>query len=257
VRHVRLGRTRLSYQRMGTAGGAPVLLVHPWFGCSRFWEPVLPCLSTRTCIVIDLYSPALQPWTEIANAHSLATGLLGVLDEEGAKAAVVIGNSMGGILGQLLAAQHPDRVDKLVLIGTGAAGSGLNSDFANRLTTWLEKKDSTGLEELTRGLVAPGAAHDHLVDSCVRAVAAVDSDYIAAVPRATLGLDLRPMLGAITASTLVVRGELDGIRTRAHAEELANGIRGARSVEIRGAGHSPMVDSTDAFNRLLLDFLAE
>jgi pimeloyl-ACP methyl ester carboxylesterase len=71
-----------------------------------------------------------------------------------------------------------------------------------------------------------------------------------------MGLDLRPLLGAIEAPTLVVRGEQDSIRTRDHADELTAGIRGARMVEIPGAGHSPMVDSTASFNRILLDFLS-
>jgi 3-oxoadipate enol-lactonase len=257
VRHVDLGQTRMTYQRLGLPAGAPVLLIHPWFGCPRFWKPVLPSLSMSRCLLIDLYSPALGPWTEIANARSLADGLLAVLDAEHIDAATVIGNSMGGILAQLLAAEHPARVDRLVLIGTGATSAGLNSRFAGQLAVWLEKRDRAGLEALTRSLVAPRAAQEPIVDACVKAVQAVDPDYLAAIPRATLGLDLRPILGAITAPTLVVRGALDAIRTQAHAEELSHGIRKARSVELDGAGHSPMVDSSRAFNRILLDFLAE
>jgi pimeloyl-ACP methyl ester carboxylesterase len=256
-REVPIGRTRLSYRVFGPVGDPTTLLLHPWFGCWEFWEPVLPALAPRRCLVADLYSPSLGDWRDVANADSLAESLVAVLDAEGAAAAVVVGNSMGGILGQLLAARHPDRVAKLVLVGTGATSRGLHSQFAVSLAGWIETREPSALEALTRGLVAPRAAHDPLIEHCVTTVAALDADYVAAIPRATMGLDLRPLLGSITAPTLVVRGELDGIRTPAHAQELAGGIRGARMLEIPGGGHSPMVDSTTTFNRILVDFLAE
>jgi len=248
---VPIGKSHLSYRSFGPAGDLTTLLLHPWFGCWEFWEPVLPALAQRRCLVADLYSPSLGEWREIANASSLAESLVAVLDAEGAAAAVVIGNSMGGILGQLLAARHPDRVAKLVLVGTGATSRGLRSQFAVSLAGWMETREPSTLEALTRGLVAPRAAHDPIIERCVAAVGALDADYVAAIPRATIGLDLRPLLGSITAPTLVVRGELDGIRTYAHAQELARGIPAARMVEIPGAGHSPMVDSTSTFNQIL------
>jgi 3-oxoadipate enol-lactonase len=182
--------------------------------------------------------------------------MVDVLDAEDATKATVVGNSMGGIIGQILAAAHPDRVAKLALVGTGATSRGLHSQFADSLASWMENREQATLEALTRSLVAPRAARHRVVDACVAAVAAVDPDYLAAIPRATMGLDLRPLLGAIEAPTLVLRGELDSIRTRDHADELTALIRGAKMVEIRGAGHSPMVDSTATFNTTLLDFLS-
>ena len=50
-------------------------------------------------------------------------------------------------------------------------------------------------------------------------------------------------------------GELDAARTRAHVEELLAGIPLSTALEIAGAGHSPQVDSPEAFARGLRDFL--
>jgi 3-oxoadipate enol-lactonase len=255
LRQVPLGPTHLAYRCFGPPAGSATLLLHPWFGCWSFWEPVLTDLQDRRCLVADLYSPAAGDWREVNDASSLASALVTLLNAEGADRAAVVGNSMGGILAQLVAAQHPQLVEKLVLVGTGASSSRLHSQFSRRLKAWLATREPSQLEVLTRGLVAPRSAQDALVDECVKALADVDGDYIAAIPRATLRLDLHPLLKSIRAATLVIRGELDSIRTRRHAQELAGGIAGARLVEIPGAGHSPMVDSPATFNRLLIEFL--
>ncbi|MEZ7003602.1 alpha/beta fold hydrolase [Streptomyces sp. AD55] len=70
-------------------------------------------------------------------------------------------------------------------------------------------------------------------------------------------LDLTPRLARITAQTLVVRGSEDCARTAEHAAVLAAGIPAARSVEMRGAGHSPMVDQPDRFAGLVAAHLDE
>jgi 3-oxoadipate enol-lactonase len=239
---------RLTCRAGGPPGGRPVLLLHPWFGCARFWEPALPALDGARWLAADLYSPARGDWAGVAAPGPLAEAVADLLDGP----ADVVGCSMGGILAMLLAAGRPELVRRLVVVGTGATSVGLHSAFAE----WLAAPGPAGLEPLTRGLVASRAARHPLVDACVAELAAVDPAYVAAVPRATLGLDLRPRLARIAAPALVVRGELDAIRTAAHVRELAAGIPGARAVELPGAGHAPMVDSPALFNRMLRDFLA-
>jgi pimeloyl-ACP methyl ester carboxylesterase len=54
---------------------------------------------------------------------------------------------------------------------------------------------------------------------------------------------------------LVLRGELDAARTPAHVAELMAGVPDCRAVEIPNAGHSPQVDSAEAFCLLVRAFL--
>jgi 3-oxoadipate enol-lactonase len=248
--------TRLAYTVDGSRRGRPVVLLHPWFGCAAFWDPVRPVLTGCRVITFDLYSPAAGDWAAMAAPEAMASAVGDVLRREADRPAVVIGNSMGGILAQLVAVAWPALVERLVLVGTGARSAGLQSEFAARLAAWLAAPDPRVLPDFTRGLVAPRAAGHPAVLACVERVATLDPAYLAAVPRAAQRLDLRAGLGGVRAPALVIRGELDIIRTRAHADELAASIPGARALEIAGAGHSPMVDSTDEFNRLLVDFLA-
>jgi 3-oxoadipate enol-lactonase len=255
-RSVALGTVSLDYSRFGDPSQPAVLLLHPWFGCARFWEPVLPVLAGCMALVPDLYSPARGEWSAVANPESLTNFLTAVLDAEGVSSCRVVGNSMGGILAQLLATREPHRFSHLVLIGTGARSRGLRAGFRRQLERWMQDRSPSDLAALTRGLVAPRCAADPIVTACVATLGAVDPDYLAAIPTSTLSIDLRSRLGAITARTLVVRGQLDSIRTRVHAHELASEIPRARALEIAGAGHSPMVDSTSQLNRILTRFFA-
>ena len=86
-------------------------------------------------------------------------------------------------------------------------------------------------------------------------VANANKAFMGTVLTNAFALDLRPVLPRITASTLVVRGELDAARTPRHVEELLAGIPKSRAFEIPGAGHSPQVDSPEAFSRALRGFL--
>ena len=63
-------------------------------------------------------------------------------------------------------------------------------------------------------------------------------------------------LASLQTPTLIVRGENEDPRLVRVAEDLARTIPGARSEVIPGAGHSPQIETPEAFNRLLLDFLA-
>ena len=89
----------------------------------------------------------------------------------------------------------------------------------------------------------------------VDAVMSANKDFMGAELNDAFDLDLRPVLPKITASTLVVRGELDSARTRTHVEELLAGIPESTALEIPGAGHSPQVDSPKAFSRAIRCFL--
>ncbi|MBI2159319.1 MAG: alpha/beta fold hydrolase [Candidatus Rokubacteria bacterium] len=68
--------------------------------------------------------------------------------------------------------------------------------------------------------------------------------------------DARSRLGGIACPTLVVAGERDRMVSLASKEALADGIPGARLALVSDSGHATHYDQPDAFNRLVLKFLA-
>jgi pimeloyl-ACP methyl ester carboxylesterase len=164
---------------------------------------------------------------------------------------------MGGIAAQVIASTQPERVRALILIGTGARTTAMTPSYRAAIDSWL-LGDPDG--SLTAAFVRRLLANDpptEVMQSYVRDVRAGNPKYLGATLAAALELDLRPQLGRITASTLVIRGELDAGRTPMHVQDLLEGIPGCRAIEIAGAGHSPMVDSFGQFLPIVRSFLDE
>lgn len=237
----------------------PALLLHPWFGCSRMWQPLAEHLDT-TSYAVDWYSLAEnagpEGWTAWATPHGLARAALSLLDTAGLARVDVIGNSVGGVVAQIIAAEQPERVRRLVLIGTGAALGGPPTAFGALVARWIEEPDDRDelAGQLVDALVAqPFPEADR--ERHVAAVRAADPDFLAAVLIAARRVDLRPILGSITAPTMVLRGDHDAARTPAHVAELVAGIPDCRALELSGCGHSPMVEDVDRTARVVLDHL--
>ncbi|MGH8883471.1 MAG: alpha/beta fold hydrolase, partial [Stackebrandtia sp.] len=166
------------------------------------------------------------------------------------------------IVSQLIAAQAPQRVRRLVLVGTGASTAGNLPGFAAAVERWTSgihhghAASRAAVEETVAMLFSSPPTHTEW-DTYIDAVMRADPAYLAAVLGKARELDLTSRLPAITASTLIVRGTEDCARTAEHARALAAGIPDSRSVEMTGAGHSPMVDHPADFNRLIADHLGD
>jgi pimeloyl-ACP methyl ester carboxylesterase len=101
--------------------GQPVVLLHTVFQHGDAWREVIPRLAGRFRVIC----PDLRGcgWTDAPrrgyDKEALAADVLGLLDALGIDRAAVVGHSLGGFLGFLLALRHPDRVKRLVALGVG------------------------------------------------------------------------------------------------------------------------------------------
>jgi pimeloyl-ACP methyl ester carboxylesterase len=175
--------------------------------------------------------------------------------------AAIVGCSFGGRIALELAANRPDLVGRLVLIGAGlgswdwsdSAQAGfaeeeeaiergdLSAAAVQQARMWLAPDAPTDVRELTEAMVLRSYEQQLPVEGQVKA-------SWPEVPAET-------RLAEIAAPTLVVAGTEDLGDISAMAEKLAAEIPGARLAKIEGAGHLPSLERPDELNRLLLDFL--
>ncbi len=181
----------------------------------------------------------------------LVADVVALLDHLGIETAHVVGRSMGGMIGQLLGIDHPDRLRSLTLFGSSPAPGdhmlgGPDEAFVEAMTTRLfagPPADEEGqiawlvdLDEYLCGSLYPldPERQRALAEAEVATGWAPDTGHGVAVHASPARLE---RLAEISTPTLVVHGSADPVFPPAHGRALAAGIDGAVLVEVEGLGH--------------------
>jgi pimeloyl-ACP methyl ester carboxylesterase len=249
--------TRLYYEARGK--GPAVVLIHGGLNDSRLWEAQMKPLSKRFRVVrYDMRGFGRSNAERVE--FSVTEDLRALLDFLKIEKATLVGLSLGGIVAADFALEHPERVERLVLVASGLRGAGLPPDEkaaeARRVgeREGPEKYFEAFLQsDMLAGLRTRPRARELMRRMMVENYKA--NAYISAGYPQSPEPPTARRLGQIKAPTLVVVGSLDGRNLQTNADTLSKGIPGARKVVIRGASHHPPVETPGEFNRLLLDFL--
>jgi pimeloyl-ACP methyl ester carboxylesterase len=231
--------------------GIPLVLVHGAGGSADLWDPQLTGLADLARVVaVDLPGHGPRRGGGGQSIVAYADWLGELLDALGAGPAVLVGHSMGGAIAQTVALARPERLAGLVLVATGA-----RLRIMARLLELLRERPGEGVGLIQRLSYAPGTPPER--------VAVVDRVLREGAPLVTLAdylacdrFDVRPRLGAIRTPTLVVAGTEDRLTPVTYGRGLAEGIAGARLVEIAEAGHFPQLEQPAAVNAAIREFLA-
>jgi pimeloyl-ACP methyl ester carboxylesterase len=113
---------RLSYVEVAAGDGPPLILLHGYTDNSRSWSLLMPHLGDRRLIALDLrgHGGSAAPAC-CYGIDALTHDLAGFMDAKGIDRADLVGHSLGSIAAAVFAAQHPGRVDRLVLVSTALA----------------------------------------------------------------------------------------------------------------------------------------
>jgi 3-oxoadipate enol-lactonase len=156
------------------------------------------------------------------------------------------------MVGMLLASTLPDRVERLALLCTSA--------HLGPAEYWHERAHlvrSHGLLDVADAVVArwftPTFADTHrdLVARYRTMLLAVPPEGYAACCEAIATMDLRDMLSAVTAPTLVIAGVCDDATPVSHAEDIVARVGGARLCVVPDAAHLANVEQPEAVTALL------
>jgi pimeloyl-ACP methyl ester carboxylesterase len=219
--------------------GPPLILLHGLAGSARWWSRNLPALSRSfRVIAIDLPGFGASPRGHRLDLDEVADQLAATMDQLGLERASLIGHSMGGLIAGGMAADHPQRVDRLVLVD--AAFLSLDRAAARSVSGPAETLRWTA-PSLLPVVIADGvrSGPGRLADASIQLLRA----------------DWRRKLPRIGAPTLVIWGKHDRICPLSIGRRIVAAIPGARLVVVEGAAHNPMWERPDVFDREVLDFL--
>jgi 3-oxoadipate enol-lactonase len=226
--------------------------------------PVL-ALPSSLGTTTELWDPNAGFWSDTfrllrynqrgrTSVEQLGRDLLELLDELGTDRVSICGLSLGGATAMWVAANAPERIDRLVLACTSARFSDPEP--------WLERAGlvrERGLEPIADSIVArwfTPAERPEVVARFRKVLVETPREAYAACCEALAAWDFRDRLGAIQAPTLVIAAAEDPSTPREHAELLARGIPDAKLAVLPGAAHLANVERAEAFSKLVTDHLA-
>lgn len=253
--------------------GSPLLLVHGWMMSHFYFRPVIEQLETEhEVIALDLPgygesdnpSPARFAY-EMPAFADVVDEVLSALSLNGLD---VLGASMGGGVSLALAARHPERVQRLVLVGAAAYAPPIlplearlalvprAGELAFRhLFGKREFAQGNRTRAVRDGSVLDDAWVDYYWDRLNRA-GGKDAAYASMVHLCTLP-PVNEDAAHVTQPTLLVWGDEDRLVPLARGKQLQRAMPNARLEVVPACGHMPFIERPAEFLRLVRRFLAE
>jgi non-heme chloroperoxidase len=232
---------RLRYAAQGDPTGEPLVFIHgwpdSWFSFGRLL-PLLPASHRAYSLDQRGFGDSERPAGGYA-IDDFAADVAAFLDAVGVARATLVGHSFGSFVARRVAQRHPDRVERLVLIGSAVTADNAVLREVQAIVRSLE-------DPLPPAFVREFAAstvHVPLPAPFFEGVVAESLKAPARVWRAALdGLiaaDDAGRLGRLAAPTLLLWGEQDALFSRADQERLVAAIPGAALTVYPDTGHSP------------------
>jgi len=246
--------------------GEPLLLIMGFGGDHLAWAFQVPALSARYRVITFDNRGAGQSSVpdEPYSTRVMAQDAVGLLDALGVERAHVLGVSLGGMIAQEVALNHPGRVRSLQLHCTYARP---DRYMLALMDAWRTVRARATPEEWLRTvalwLFSPRtyAERPDFVETVIQTALTNPHPFsLTGFLRqgdAVRGHDALDRLPGLTCPTLVSVAEDDILVPPRFAREVAAATPGAELRVIAGAGHAYFWERADVFNTMCLDFLAQ
>jgi pimeloyl-ACP methyl ester carboxylesterase len=237
--------------------GRPLLFLHGGGGFEARQPFVVPLSAKRRLIAPShpgFGKSGLPDWLD--SVDDIAHLYLELMDRLDLSDLDVVGCSIGGWIAAEMATKSPERIRRLVLVSPVGIKVGP-----------AEKLDIPDIFAMPEETVQKLLYHDP--SRMKPNIAKMSDEEIAAVFRAreTWALltwepwmhnpKLKRRLHRVTASTLLLRGESDGVVSQAYLDAYARLLPNAYTLTVKAAGHLPQLEQPAAFVDLVLEFLGD
>jgi aminoacrylate hydrolase len=250
----------LYYETHGS--GPPLFLVPGLGGDGRFWGDNVAALAKKfTVVVHDHRGTGRSTLSKIAySVDQMADDALQLIDGLGYARVHWCGHSTGGAMGQVLAIEHPERIDRLVLSSTWARTDAFfRRLFEVRSLMLRELGPAAYLKASALSLNMPSWVRDHDGDLLAAEARANETipvpEIVLSRIAAIVAHDRREQLQRVRAPTLAICARDDMVTPLYFTEELVRLIPDARAYVLADGGHFyPNVHGGE-FQRVVTSFL--
>jgi class 3 adenylate cyclase len=269
TQYARSGEVSIAYQVIGD-GAVDLLFVQGWMShVEHAWEaPALRRFLERLAeftrlVIFDPRGSGLSDSGEPYTLEQHARDALAVLDGAGSDRAAVLTYGLGGPVGALLAADHPERISALIMYAS-VASSSWAPDYQWAITR--EQRHELAERDLARrggpnspvlARFAPSMADEPALNAWFSRLErlAASPGRARATWRAAADLDAREQLPRIRVPTLIMHRPRELVWDVRHSRYLAEHIPAARYVELEGEDSLFFVGDSDAIIDEIQEFL--
>jgi len=260
---------RIHYQEAGDEHAPTIILIHGFISSSLIWSSTLLPLAGAGFRVIapDLpgYGYSDKPTGAEYTIGSQAESVIALMNRLGIGRAIIVGASYGGAVAAMMALDHPERVDKLILVGTVS-----NDDAKNKLLLRVSRFPIVGdivtplflgsrwvlrkrMQAMYRRLGRP--INERMVASRHHLLATANTHRaMIRTARHWSANRIEREASLIRQPTMLVWGDHDDHIPLAHAIRLRDSIPDARLIVFRNCGHLPPAEYPEKFVEAVANF---
>ena len=242
--------------------GCPVLCLPGLTRNSRDFAALAARLSARReVLTADLRGRGRSAWDPDASHYQLPVYVQdawSLLDSLELRRVLVVGTSLGALMGMAMAATQPDRIAGVVLNDAGPeidpAGLRRIAGYAGKLppvSTWAE---AAAQARSVYGLALPGLSDGEWLEFAQRGyrendagvpVPDMDPKIADAFKNPSAAADMWPLFSMISVPMLVIRGALSDLLSAATLARMVREKPGLQHIEVANRGHTPLLDEPE------------
>jgi 3-oxoadipate enol-lactonase len=260
--HITRNGVKVFYESFGQ-GANTLVFLHPWTTNHYIWAfQVNEFAKDYRVLVVDHrgHGQSDKP----ANGYAIgemAADVVAILDDAKVDKAVLVGNSIGGMIAMQTALDAPARVKGLLVL---SSGTNIGADTPPEVGEAMQKDWRGVFSALLASAVSAKSKVERpeilaFMEGCFRNETNFNEAVFwasAADPNGVFNWNISEQLKNIKTPTQIIAGEEDGATSVAHNQFLADRIPGAKIKVYKDVGHFCQLEKPPAFNADLREFLA-
>lgn len=242
---------KVTFSQQGS-GPETLVLIHGWTCDRGFWSANVPALAKRYRVIsLDLPGHGQSDPCATCSMEEFGDAVLAVMDAAKVSRAILVGHSMGGAVMLAAARRQPGRIQAIVAVDAAFLESAGAERFKDHADRFSGPKGLEAREQMVRSMFTPAtpkAVQEQVLKAMLGApeavaVAAMRSMFTPAFWKADV----------VQAPFLQIAA---GTSTWMSEEVLRRRFPAAQLKRLEGTGHFLMMEQPEAFNALLLEWLA-
>ena len=270
-RQVKVGEYELALNESGVPGAPTILFLHGagpgatgesnWRGALEAMQDDYYCLAPDVLGFGDSSHPDPAPQGIVPFTQLRVDTLIGLLDELGIDKVRLVGNSMGGLISLSLVRQAPERVESIVLMGSGGAPQPPGPGLAALIGFYDDPTTEAMLNILQTMVYDPTGFGTELGDVATSRLPRALRDDVRRSHLATFDMTTRwgiseDELAAIAQDVLLIHGREDAVLNFADSVYFFEHIPNARLYGIGKCGHWTQIEQQERFIVAIREFFA-